>query len=235
MDKKIIPMKKWIISITVFIALLAGYVWIVNINSKEMTGRQKLLKAFYPLFTGLNRMLGTNSKVLVNKEGIRPPSSIYDLQVKMIDGTMKSMADFKGKKLLIVNTASDCGYTRQYEGLQALYEQEKGNLEIIAFPANDFKEQEKAEDADIAVFCKRNYGVSFPLASKAVVVKGNDQDPVFQWLTDRQKNGWNGKPPSWNFSKYLVSEDGILLNYFDPAVEPDAQELIMALHGRNAE
>lgn len=229
MDPKDFPMKKWLKGILILAGVLTTYVFVVNRNSMEMTTRQKLLKAFYPFFTGLNRLLGTNTSVLTNPAQVKPPASLYDLEVTMIDGTTRSMSDFSGKKLLIVNTASDCGYTRQYEGLQALYEKEKGRLEILAFPANDFKEQEKGSDEDIAVFCKRNYGVSFPLAAKAVVVKQTGQHPVFQWLTDRTKNGWNGKPPSWNFAKYLVSEDGVLLHYFDPAVEPTDEAIGKAL------
>ena len=91
---------------------------------------------------------------------------------------------------------------------------------VIGFPANDFKEQEKGNDEDIAQFCKMNFGVTFPLVRKSTVIKGRDQQEVFQWLTDKTKNGWNSKQPSWNFSKYLVNEMGTLTNYFDPAIPP---------------
>jgi glutathione peroxidase len=228
-DQKNIPMIRLLKTVVVIALLMIAYIAIVNRNSMEMSTRQKVLKAMYPFFTGLNRLFGTNTSVRSNPGDVPPVVSLYELQVTMIDGTKKSMADFKGKKLLIVNTASDCGYTRQYEGLQALYEKEKGNLEIIAFPANDFKEQEKGTAEDIATFCKRNYGVSFPLASKSVVVKADGQDPVFQWLTDPAKNGWNSKAPAWNFSKYLISADGTLLDYFDPAVEPDDESIAKAV------
>ena len=127
--------------------------------------------------------------------------------------------------ILLMNTASDCGYTNQYEDLQKLYEENKDSLVIIGFPANNFKEQEKGTDEEIAEFCKLNYGVSFPLAKKRSVIAGPDQHPIFQWLTDKNKNGWTSKKPSWNFSKYLVNENGILVNYFDPSISPTSSEV----------
>ena len=97
---------------------------------------------------------------------------------------------------------------------------------VIGFPANDFKEQEKGTDAAIAEFCKKNYGITFPLAQKSVVIKSAEQNPVFQWLTDSTKNGWNSKPPGWNFSKYLVNEKGVLTNYFGSSVSPLGNDVI---------
>jgi glutathione peroxidase len=222
-------MRKLIIGTVVTVALIAAYVIFINRNSMEMTARQKILKAFYPVLSGINRLFGANSTVLTNEERKQPTTSLYDIEVTMIDGTRKTMSAFRGKKLLIVNTASDCGYTGQYEMLQELYEKEKGNLEIIGFPANDFKEQEKGGNEEIAAFCKKNYGVSFPLAAKGVVVKTDAQQEVYRWLTDKTKNGWNTQSPAWNFSKYLISEDGILLNYFGPAVEPSNEQFRQAL------
>jgi glutathione peroxidase len=143
-------------------------------------------------------------------------------------GTVLLFNSFKGKKLLLVNTASDCGYTNQYSDLQKLYEDFQDKLTVIAFPANDFKEQEKGSDEEISTFCKINFGVTFPIALKGPV-KGNGQQQVFQWLTDKTKNGWNNKSPSWNFCKYLVNEEGVLMNYFDPAISPLSEEIIMAI------
>ena len=121
---------------------------------------------------------------------------------------------------MLVNTASNCGYTAQYKELEELYEKYKNQLVIIGFPANDFKEQEKGSDEEIAQFCRVNYGISFPLSKKSVVIKSPEQNPVFRWLTDKSRNGWNDKPPTWNFSKYLVNEEGTLTHYFDPAIPP---------------
>jgi glutathione peroxidase len=229
MDQEDLPMKKLFISLAVIAAVLFSYITYANRNTMEMTPRQKILKAFYPAISGLNKLFGTNVSVSSNEARVKPVRSIYDLEITMINGSKKKMSDFRGKKLLLVNTASDCGYTGQYEHLQALYEKEGNNIEIIGFPANDFKEQEKGSDDDIATFCKRNYGVSFPLATKGSVVKGNEQQAVYQWLTHKEQNGWNGRQPSWNFCKYLVSEDGVLLNYFGPAVEPNNQAFLDAL------
>ena len=128
--------------------------------------------------------------------------------------------------MLLVNTASNCGYTNQYDELQELYKRFENKLVILGFPANDFKEQEKGSDEEIAQFCKVNFGVTFPLMKKSSVVKNTDQNDVFKWLTDAAKNGWNSQQPSWNFSKYLVNENGVLTNYFDPSVSPLSEEVM---------
>ena len=194
-----------------------------------MTLRQTVLKAVYPFWMFLGKILGKRSKVLVNKKNIQPNQSFYELFAQLNDGATLSFNSFKGKKLLLVNTASDCGYTNQYSDLQKLYEKYQEKLAVIAFPANDFKKQEKGSDEEIKNFCKINFGITFPIARKATVVKGINQQKVFQWLTDKTKNGWNNKPPSWNFSKYLVNEEGVLTNYFDAAVSPFSEEVRKAI------
>lgn len=194
-----------------------------------MTLRQTVLKAIYPLWMFITRAFGRRSKVLVNKTNIQPQQSFYDLSTQLNNGTILLFSSLKGKKLLLVNTASDCGYTNQYSDLQKLYEEYRDVLTVIAFPANDFKEQEKGNDEEIRNFCSINFGVSFPIALKGSVVKGNDQQKVFQWLSDKTKNGWNSQPPSWNFSKYLLNEEGVLTNYFDPAVSPLSEEVRKAI------
>ena len=204
------------------------YVGWINRDSMEMTNRQKLLRAFYPVFTGMQRLFGGSTQVHQPSKPTAAKQSFYAFNLKMIDGSTRSMADFKGKKILLVNTASDCGYTAQYADLQALHERMGDKLVIIGVPANDFKEQEKGDDASIAAFCKRNYGVSFPIASKATVIKGADQHPVFQWLSNPSLNGWNDRAPSWNFMKYLVDEEGNLRAVLEPAVNP-AGDLLQGL------
>ena len=211
--------------------ILAVYVWAINRNTMEMTTRQKILRAVYPLFTTVQKLAGAHARAHLPAGKTKPPVSIYDLSVKLIDGTTKSLSDFRGRKILLVNTASDCGYTAQYEGLQELSDTYPQKLVVIGFPANDFKEQEKGDDAEIASFCKRNFGVSFPLASKASVIKGPDQHPVFRWLTDAGLNGWNKRAPVWNFSKYLVDEEGRLAGVFEPAVDPMGEEIRRAVLG----
>ena len=158
-----------------------------------------------------------------------PSQSLYDLSVQLYTGNTLRFDSLKGKKILMVNTASNCGYTNQYEDLEKLHEKYKDKLAVIGFPANDFKEQEKGTDEEIAEFCKLNYGVQFPLAKKSTVIKGEQQNEVFKWLTDKSRNGWNDQQPSWNFSKYLINEKGELINYFDPAVSPLSDEVIKAI------
>ena len=162
-------------------------------------------------------------------------TSIYDLNVQLNNGKQVSLEQYKGKKLLLVNTASNCGYTGQYDELQALYKKFEGRLEIIGFPANDFAEQEKGSDDEIAQFCKVNFGVTFPLVKKSVVIPSGEQHPVFQWLTKKEENGWNEQAPSWNFSKYLLDEKGNLTDYFDPSVSPLSTEVLNAVEKKEAE
>lgn len=194
-----------------------------------MTIRQKILKAAYPLLIKFGKLKGSSLQI-TNTENVSPPASFYNLQVQLNNGNYFNFDVLKGKKVLLVNTASNCGYTSQYAELQKLYEKKKGALEIIAFPANDFKEQEKGTDAEIAQFCQVNFGISFPLAKKVTVVKSASQHPVFQWLTQKNKNGWNDKEPNWNFSKYLVNETGVLTHFFDPSVSPLSKEVISAIN-----
>lgn len=220
-------LKRLIIVLIIIIGVFAIYVEVVNRNSINMTYRQKVLKAVYPVLMWFTRLTGKNSKELSGNS--QPPVSFYFLHATLNNGDTLEFASLKGKKLLLVNTASDCGYTSQYSDLQKLSDENPDQLIVIGFPANDFKEQEKGSDAEIAQFCKLNYGVSFPLARKSVVIKATDQNPVYQWLTDATKNGWNNKQPSWNFSKYLINEKGVLTHYFDPSVAPGSNEVLKAI------
>lgn len=181
--------------------------------------RQKLLKLLYPLIMRLSKNSG-RGKVLENQRHVSGSASFYKLSGQLNSGQELAFAGLQGKKVLLVNTASNCGYTNQYEELQQLAEQFAGELVVLGFPANDFAEQEKDDDQTINQFCQVNFGVSFPLMKKSVVVKQTAQHPVYQWLSEAGLNGWNGQAPDWNFSKYLVGEDGRLLNYFGPAVSP---------------
>ena len=154
--------------------------------------------------------------------------NIYDYKVTSLDGGTIDFADFKGKKILIVNTASKCGYTPQYEGLEALYKKYKGKLVIVGFPANNFAFQEPGSNEDIAAFCQKNYGVTFPMAEK-VSVKGKNMAPIYHWLTKKELNGYDTSSVKWNFQKYLVDENGKLVGVFSSKVKPDSQELISAI------
>ncbi|HEX7846560.1 MAG TPA: glutathione peroxidase [Chitinophagaceae bacterium] len=224
-------LKRVLIVLLVFILAFAVYVEIVNRNSKNMNYRQKVLKAVYPAWMWFTKLTGKNTKQLANEKA-KPSVSFYSLKGTLNNGAEFDFATLKGKKVLLVNTASECGYTNQYDDLQKLSEQYKDKLQVIGFPANDFKEQEKGTDEQIAEFCRVNFGVTFPLMKKSTVIKGAEQNAIFKWLTDPAMNGWNDKPPSWNFSKYLVSDDGVLLNYFGPSVEPLGKDIVEAVKNR---
>ena len=165
----------------------------------------------------------------MSHQKVVPPVPFYSLKAVLNDGSSFDMASLKGKKVLLVNTASECGYTGQYEQLQKLYSQRNPGLVVIGFPANDFKEQEKGSNEEIASFCKKNYGVTFPLIEKSVVIKTPQQNNVFQWLTDPAKNGWNSQAPTWNFCKYLVNEEGVLVDFFASGIEPTGLEIEKAV------
>lgn len=156
------------------------------------------------------------------------PKSIYDFKVEALDGGTIDFSAFKGKKILIVNTASKCGNTPQYEGLERLYRKYKDRLVIIGFPANNFLRQEPGSNEEIAVFCKKNYSVSFPMAAK-ISVKGKKQAPVYTWLTNEKYNGVQSSTVKWNFQKYLIDETGKLIRVFDPEKEPESEDIINSI------
>jgi len=187
--------------------------------------RQKFMKLLYPLIMRLSKS-SSRGKVLANNKRVAGPTSFYQLSGQLNSGQPLPFQDLKGKKVLLVNTASNCGFTNQYQELQQLSEQFPNELVVLGFPANDFAEQEKDDDKTIEQFCQVNFGVSFPLMKKSVVVKQSSQNPVYQWLSDAARNGWNEQAPDWNFSKYLVDENGRLLNYFGPAVSPLSSTVI---------
>lgn len=220
--------KKILLVSIVFIAAFLLYVEIANRNSTNMTYRQKLLKAVYPIYIWGMRLIGKNDSEISSHK--LPPVSFYTLKARLSEGEEFDFASLKGKKVLIVNTASDCGYTDQYADLQKLSQRFPDKLVVIGFPANDFKNQEKGTDKEIKEFCKENYGVSFPLMQKSTVVTSAAQNPVYKWLTDSTQNGWNNKPPSWNFTKYVVDESGILTNYFGPSISPLSNAIIKSIN-----
>ena len=156
------------------------------------------------------------------------PKSIYDFKVKALDESVINFASFKGKKILIVNTASKCGYTPQYKNLEALHQRYKDQLVIVGFPANNFLWQEPGDNATIAEFCQKNYGVSFVMAAK-ISVKGNDMAPIYQWLTQKKYNHYSNSSVKWNFQKYLIDEKGNLIQMFSPGVDPLDAAIIQAI------
>ena len=156
-------------------------------------------------------------------------SSVYEFTLDSINGTPTSLANYKGKVVLLVNVASQCGYTYQYEGLQALYVKYKDRgLVVAGFPANNFGGQEPGSNAEIGAFCKSKFGVTFPMFSK-ISVAGSDKAPLYQFLTDKNVNPKTGGEIPWNFTKYLVDRNGRVLARFDAPVEPGSKELTSAI------
>ena len=154
--------------------------------------------------------------------------SIYGFKVTALDGGTIDFTSFKGKKILIVNTASECGFTPQYEGLEKLYEKYKDKLVIVGFPANNFGSQEPGTNDEIGAFCKKNYGVTFPMAAK-ISVKGDDAAPIYKWLCHKSENGVLDAEVGWNFNKFLLDENGKLLAHFESKVEPMSEEITVKL------
>lgn len=167
----------------------------------------------------LSKLTGMGIKINTNDKKIKPPLSFYSLQAKCNNGQMVMFEKFRGKKILLVNLASQCGYTPQYNELEQLHQLYKDNFIVLGFPSNDFGGQEPGTDEEIEKFCKINFGVTFPLFYKDHVA-GKNKQPVYQWLCDAGKNGWNDEEPSWNFYKYLIDEEGNLDKIFSSSVSP---------------
>ena len=156
------------------------------------------------------------------------PTSIHQFKVKVLLGDTINFASFKGKKILVVNTASKCGYTPQYKELEELYNKYKDKLVVVGFPANNFLRQEPGTNEEIASFCTKNYGVSFPMAAK-ISVKGKDEAPIYKWLTNKSENGVMNAKIKWNFNKFLIDENGVIISYFPSSVTPLSEEIVSKL------
>ena len=164
------------------------------------------------------------NKDKINLDGYS--EDIYDYSINLISGNTIDLKSYEGKKIILVNVASKCGYTPQYDGLQKLYEKYNEELEVVGVPANDFLWQEPGKNKDIQTFCKVNYGVTFPIVEKSIVKKTKGQHPLFTWLTHKDLNGWNDTAPGWNFYKYLIDENGSLISVLPSKVKPFDEEII---------
>ena len=185
-----------------------------------------LTMALVILFILMSIIIAKNTSEVI---AIDPLTSFYNLEATSIKEEGIKMDQFKGKKILIVNVASKCGLTPQYKELEDLYQKYSNNLIVLGFPSNDFLRQEPGSNEEIASFCSKNYSVTFPLFEK-VRVKGSKKHAVYQWLTDPKKNGWNKKGPSWNFTKYLIDENGKLIKRFSPRTLPLSHEIISLIN-----
>ncbi|MFL5730920.1 MAG: glutathione peroxidase [Cytophagaceae bacterium] len=184
----------------------------------------KLLLFLLPLL-GFNRPYSKTSHA-ANHTG---DGKFYHFRIPSIDGDTIDFSKYKGKKVLIVNVASMCGNTPQYQKLQELNDKYGDLVTILGFPCNDFAGQEPGTPKEIKQFCSTNYGVTFQLFEK-VHVKGKNKHPLYQWLSDKNKNGWNTEEPGWNFGKYLINEKGELVNYFSASMNPMSKEIVEAIH-----
>jgi glutathione peroxidase len=163
--------------------------------------------------------------VMLSANSFSQQKSFYDFRAKTLEGKDFDFSTLKGKKVMVVNTASKCGNTPQYKQLEALYEQYKDELVIIGFPANNFGSQEPGTNDEIRKFCTDNYNVTFPMMQK-ISVKGNDMDPIYKWLTNKSMNGVMDSDVKWNFQKYLIDEDGKLVAIIEPKEKPDSEKIL---------
>lgn len=180
---------------------------------------RKIITATYPFRMAVSKITGLGIKIHTNPQQISAPVNFHTLSADLNSGEVISMNSYAGKKILIVNLASQCGYTPQYSELESLHQNRK-DLVILGFPANDFRGQEPGNDEEIAAFCKLNFGVSFPIFKKDAVT-GKDRQPIYRWLSDPSKNGWNDQAPGWNFFKYLIDENGNLSKVSSSSVAPN--------------
>jgi glutathione peroxidase len=194
-------------------------------------------KIFFGAFTALSLIGCMNNNAQNNNTAsaeIAKPmekQSIYQFKVTDLSGEEFDFASLKGKKILVVNTASKCGLTPQYEGLQALYDQYQAQgFVVVGFPANNFMSQEPGTSAEIATFCQKNYGVTFPMMGK-ISVKGDDMAPIYQFLTQRSKNGVEDSEVGWNFQKYLIDENGFVAKVVGPQTSPTDPEIVDWIKG----
>ena len=184
----------------------------------------------YLLIMFLSSCLGLNKvKEKPQEMKIEMKSSIYDFKMEpLYGGELIDFSQYKGKKILIVNTASECGYTPQYKPLQELHEKHGDKVVVLGFPANNFGKQEPGSNKEIGEFCKLNYGVTFQMFEK-ISVKGEDMHPLYKWLSQKEENGWNDEAPNWNFCKYLISENGELLKFYGSSIDPMGKEILKTI------
>ena len=186
----------------------------------------KLLFRIFTLCTVLITVVIISSNNTINAGGYNNSmKSFYDLQLNDINGKKIDLLSLKGKKILLVNVASKCGYTDQYSDLQELYETHSDKLEIIGIPCNDFGRQEPGSASEIINFCKINYGVTFTIAEKQKI-KSKPVSQTYEWLSNPDLNGWNSSLPSWNFCKYMIDESGKLTHFFKSGVNPNDKEIL---------
>jgi len=187
--------------------------------------KKLLTKIFSPIFISALAFISFVGASFKNpKPMIINEKSIYDFKLKTIDGQELSLSKFKGKKILIINTASECGFTPQYKNLQALHGQYGNKLVLLGFPANNFGGQEPGSSSEIKTFCTKNYGVTFQMMEK-ISVKGDDMHALYKYLSSKELNGSCSDAPTWNFCKYLIDENGKVVKFFSSKVDPLSKDI----------
>jgi glutathione peroxidase len=179
----------------------------------------------------MNKLCSLFSLMIFSGATFAQTSGFYDFKVKTLEGGIFDFSTLKGKKVMVVNTASKCGNTPQYKDLESLYLKYKGELVIIGFPANNFGSQEPGTAKEIRKFCTDNYGVTFPMMEK-ISVKGEDMAPIYKWLTSKKENGVMDSDVKWNFQKYLIDENGKLIEVLDPKELPTSDKVMTWLSSK---
>lgn len=187
------------------------------------------MKKFFSMLISLIALVSCSSqsarqRPVSNDTTVPPTKSLFDFKMPDLEtGELVDLSSYKGKKVVLLNVASKCGYTPQYADWEAFYKANSDKVVVLGFPANNFMGQEPGSNEEIATFCSKNYGVTFPMFQK-VSVKGDDMHPLYQWLSKKDQNGWNDQAPSWNFCKYVVDENGQLVAFFPSGVKPNDAE-----------
>jgi glutathione peroxidase len=174
-------------------------------------------------FSTVKSLFSKKNGIAMNNSSQDHKGSLYDFTVEDLQGNPVKLSDYKGKPVVLINVASKCGYTPQYADWQKFHEKYGDKVAVLGFPANNFMSQEPGTDEEIAEFCQKNYGVTFKMFSK-LDVKGDNKAPLYQWLSEKSKNGWNDKEPTWNFCKYVVDAKGNLTHFFESKITPDNEE-----------
>ena len=188
----------------------------------------------FAMYTFTSTIIAAILSMAFSKKILEPPNpcksikSFYDLDLKDINGKNINLDSFRGKKIMIVNVASQCGYTPQYKGLQSIYDKYNDKLEIIGIPCNDYGSQESGTNDEIKNFCESNYGVTFTMGAKQNI-KSSPISNLYEWLSNPELNGWNSTLPSWNFCKYIINEEGQLTHFLRSSVNPSGKEIIKIL------
>ncbi|WP_341227651.1 glutathione peroxidase [uncultured Arcticibacterium sp.] len=179
-------------------------------------------------FTTIKNLLSNKKEVATLPENVEVLGSFYDFKMKSLTGQEIDLSQYKGKKVVVMNVASKCGYTPQYADWQKFHKEHGEDIIVLGFPANNFGAQESGTNDEIASFCQLNYGVEFQMFEKIDVI-GENQHPLFQWLSKKDLNGWNDKAPTWNFCKYVINEEGKVTHFFASKIKPEDAEFKAAV------